>query len=188
VHNAVDVDDFSNRRAVGDYVLWVGRFTRDKGPDLAIDAARAAGRPIVLAGKCTEPDEQNYFDAEIAPRLGPGVEYAGEVGCEAKKELFGRARALVFPIRWDEPFGMVMAEAMASGTPVVATRRGSVAELVADGVSGVVLDADSDAAAIAEGIQVAERLDRDACRKHARTLFSVAAMATGYERVYDAVR
>src|SRR6185312_3441841 len=143
VYNAIDVEQYPFAQEKDDAVLWMGRFTPDKGPELAIDAAREAGVPIVLAGKCSEPAEQEFFDAEIEPRLGDGVRYVGEVGGRAKRELCASARALVFPIQWEEPFGIVMLEALACGTPVVATARGSVPEVVEDGVNGVLLDADA---------------------------------------------
>ena len=107
---------------------------------LAIDAARAAGLPIVVAGKCSEPVEREYFRTQIEPRLGPDVTIFGCADAAAKRDLLARASALLFPIVWEEPFGMVMLEAMACGTPVVALRRGSVPEVVVDGVTGVICD------------------------------------------------
>src|SRR5947209_5476285 len=102
VHNAIDVDQYPFEEEKDDVVLWMGRFSPDKGPELAIDAARAAGLPIVLAGKCSEPSEQSFFDEEIAPRLGDGATFIGEVAGKAKGQLCARARALAFPIQWDE--------------------------------------------------------------------------------------
>jgi len=184
VHNAIDVASFPLQTAKDDYVLWIGRFSPDKAPHLAIDAAREAGRPILLAGKLNEPAEHAYFDAEIRPRLGAGAEYVGEADATMKRELFAGARSLVFPIQWEEPFGMVMVEAMACGTPVVATRRGSVPEVVADGETGVIVPADADARGIAAAIDAADDLDPLACRRHAERRFDLAVMAEGYERVY----
>jgi glycosyltransferase involved in cell wall biosynthesis len=187
VHNALHVDAFPYVEEKDDVVLWMGRFTPDKGPEIAIDAARAAGLPIVLAGKNTEPSERAFFDAEIAPRLGHGVSYVGEADGVAKRELCARARALVFPIQWEEPFGIVMLEAMACGTPVVATRRGSVPEIVEDGQTGFVLDADATVAQIAQALHDAVELDPRRCRASVSERFSPAIMADGYERVYRAV-
>jgi glycosyltransferase involved in cell wall biosynthesis len=183
VHNAIRVADFRFWPENDGYALFLGRFTPEKGAHLAIDAAREAGRPIVLAGKLSEPHEREYFDAEIQPRLGDDATFVGEVDMTGKQELAGRARCLVFPICWDEPFGMVMIEAMACGTPVVALNRASVPEIVADGVSGFIADGPADLAA---AIREVDRLDPAACRRHAEQHFDVAIMAAGYERVYAA--
>jgi glycosyltransferase involved in cell wall biosynthesis len=187
VHNAIDVDQYPFVEEKDDVVLWMGRFTPDKGPELAIDAARAAGVPIVLAGKCSEPAEQEFFDAEIAPRLGDDVRYVGEAGGRQKRELCARARALLFPIQWEEPFGIVMLEALACGTPVVATRRGSVPEVVEDGVNGVVVDADAEVDEIARALHEAVAIDAARCRASVRLRFTPQLMAEGYEAVYRSV-
>jgi len=184
VHNAVDVASYPMRADKDDYVLWIGRFSGDKAPHLAIDAAREAGRPILLAGKLNEPAEHAYFDAEVRPRLGHGVEYVGEADAVMKRELFAGARSLVFPIQWEEPFGMVMVEALACGTPVVATRRGSVPEVVADGETGIVVEPEADARRLAAAIDAADDLDPWTCRRHAERRFDLTVMAEGYERVY----
>jgi glycosyltransferase involved in cell wall biosynthesis len=184
VHNAIDVSSFPFRARKDAYLLWLGRFCADKAPHLAIDAARAVHRPIVLAGKCAEPAERSYFAREIAPRLGPGVTYAGEADAVGKRQLLAHARALLFPVQWDEPFGMVMIEAMACGTPVVALRRGSVPEVVADRVTGIIADGPRD---LPSAIRAAIRLNPDACRHYTREHFDLPVMAAGYERVYRAV-
>jgi glycosyltransferase involved in cell wall biosynthesis len=156
----------------------------EKAPDLAIRAARAAGRRIVVAGKCTEPVEQAYLDERVRPLLGPDAEWFGEADAGQKAELFSRACCLVFPVQWDEPFGLVMVEAMACGTPVVALRRGSVPEVVADGVTGFVRDhPDELPAAIAR----VDELEPKACRQRVADLFDVPQMAAGYEAVYRRV-
>lgn len=181
VHNAIDVDSFPYRPEKDPDVLWIGRFCEDKGAHLAIDAARAAGRHIVLAGKLNEPAEREYFEREITPRLGPDVDYVGEADAHLKRELYARASCLVFPIQWEEPFGMVMVEAMACGTPVVATRRGSVPEVVADGRTGIIVD---DVGDLATAIARADDLDPAACRRRARLHFDLPVMAAGYVAVY----
>ena len=140
VHNALDVDTYPFRTDKDDSLLFLGRLHPDKGVHLAIDAARAAGLPIVVAGKCSEPVELAYLESHVRPRLGPDVTLLGPVDAAQKRALLARSRALLFPILWDEPFGMVMIEAMACGTPVVALRRGSVPEVVVDGITGVVCD------------------------------------------------
>ncbi|WP_022872526.1 glycosyltransferase family 4 protein [Nesterenkonia alba] len=181
VHNAVDVASFPFTAAKDDFLLWIGRFNPDKGAHVAIEAAKAAGRRIVLAGKLNEDPEKEYFAAHIQPRLGDGVEYLGEADAVLKRELFTKASALLFPIQWEEPFGMVMAEAMACGTPVVATRRGSVPEVVADGTSGIIVDRIEDLPA---AIHQAMHLDPAAIRAHAEAKFDLPVMGSGYERIY----
>ncbi|GAA3138767.1 glycosyltransferase family 4 protein [Planomonospora alba] len=181
VHNALDVSTFPLRERKEDWVLWLGRFNIDKGAHLAIDAARAAGRRIVLAGKLTEAVEQAYFDEYVRPRLGPDAEYVGEADAARKRELLAAARCLLFPILWEEPFGMVMIEAMACGTPVVALGRGSVPEVVAEGRTGLIC---SDPGELPGAIERAGAIDPLACRRHVERRFDLDVMARGYERVY----
>ena len=184
VHNAIDVTTFPYRADKGEMVLFLGRLHPDKGVHLAIDAARAAGLPIVVAGKCSEPVELEYFGTFIEPRLGPDVTIFGTADAAAKRELLARAAALVFPIQWDEPFGMVMIEAMACGTPVVALRRGAVPEVVVDGVTGVLCD---DPAELPAAITAARKLSATECRAHVEDCFDAATMVGGYESVYREV-
>jgi glycosyltransferase involved in cell wall biosynthesis len=184
VHNAIDVASFPFRDRKDDYVLFLGRFHETKGPHLAIDAARAAGVRILLAGKCAEPPEQEFYEAEIAPRLGPDAVYVGDADSAEKRRLLAGARCLLFPIRWDEPFGMVMVEAMACGTPVVALSNGSVPEVVVDGRTGIIVEHEGELAA---AIGRARGLDPADCRRHAEKCFGIDAMAAGYEEVYRAV-
>lgn len=181
VHNAIDVSSFPFVADKDDYVLWIGRFSPDKGPTLAIDAARRLGRRIVLAGKLNEPEEQAYFDEAVRPLLGRDAEYVGEADATLKRELFGKAAALAFPIQWEEPFGMVMAEAMACGTPVAAIGRGSVPEVVEPGVSGVIAQGVEEFPA---ALERATDLDPHACRRAAEERFDLPVMAAGYERVF----
>jgi glycosyltransferase involved in cell wall biosynthesis len=181
VHNAIRVETFPFRADKDDYALFLGRFHPEKAPHLAIDAARAAGLPIVLAGKCEEALEREYFDREVAPRLGPDTVAYGVADAAAKRDLLARARCLLFPICWEEPFGLVMIEAMACGTPVVALRRGSVPEVVVDGRTGVVVD---EPAELPDAIVRAATIEAAECRRHVEERFSVAAMAAGYEAAY----
>jgi glycosyltransferase involved in cell wall biosynthesis len=181
VYNAVDVESFPYRAAKEGFLLFLGRLHPDKGVHLAIDAARRAGLPIVVAGKCSEPLELEYFRTQIEPRLGSDVTIFGTADASAKRDLLSRAAALVFPILWDEPFGMVMIEAMACGTPVVALRRGSVPEVVVDGVTGVLCD---DPGELPAAIAAARRLAPADCREHVRSRFDVDTMVAGYEAIY----
>ena len=183
VHNALRVDGFPFRDEKEDWVFFLGRCVQDKGMHVAIDAARTAGRRIVLAAKCAEPLEKAYFEAEIAPRLGPDTEWLGEVSSTEKKELLSRAGCLLFPILWEEPFGMVMIEALACGTPVVALRRGSVPEVVIDGLTGIVCDHPDE---LPGALREVDTIDPELCRKDVVDRFRPEVMAEGYENAYRA--
>ncbi|MBA3748741.1 MAG: glycosyltransferase, partial [Solirubrobacterales bacterium] len=140
IPNPIDVGAWPLREDKDDYLLWVGRMTPEKGPHRAIAAARDAGVPLVLAG-VVQPGQQEFFDAEIAPHLGSGrVRFIGEVAGPVKRSLFAGARGLLVPIRWEEPFGMVMVEALACGTPVIAFPEGAARELVIDGTTGFLVE------------------------------------------------
>jgi glycosyltransferase involved in cell wall biosynthesis len=184
VHNAIPVEEYPFRADKEDFCLFLGRVNDEKAPDLAIRAARDAGQRIVLAAKCSEPHEQRYFEERVQPLLGPDAEWLGQAGNEEKQDLLARARCLVFPIQWNEPFGIVMVEAMACGTPVVALRRGSVPEVVEDGVTGFIRD---DLDELPAAIERAGELDPEACRRHATKHFDVPVMVDGYEAVYRRV-
>jgi len=181
VHNAIRAETFPFLADKQDYALFLGRFHPEKAPHLAIDAARAAGMPIVLAGKCSEPIEHSYFRREIEPRAGTDVTVLGVADAAAKRVLLAEAACLLFPIVWDEPFGLVVIEAMACGTPVVALRRGAVPELIVHGQTGIIVDEPAD---LPDGIAQARQLDPAVCRKHVETGFTVEVMATSYEAVY----
>lgn len=181
VHNAIRAETFPFRAEKEEYALFLGRFHPEKSPHLAIDAARAAGLPIVLAGKCSEPVERAYFTREIEPRIDKDVTIFGIADATAKRRLLSRAACMLFPIAWEEPFGLVIIEAMVCGTPVVALRRGAVPELVVDGQTGVIVDHPSELPA---AILRARSIDPVACRKHVEAGFTVEIMAEGYETVY----
>jgi glycosyltransferase involved in cell wall biosynthesis len=181
VYNAISVAAYPFNPYKEDYVLFMGRFIWEKGAHVAIDAARVAGRRIILAGKLREPCERAYFDAEVRPRLGPDTEYVGEVDSQEKRQLYAGAHCLVFPIEWEEPFGLVMIEAMACGTPVVALRRGSVPEVVRDGVTGFIREHPRE---LPSAIDAVDTIAPEACRRHVACYFNVSTMVAGYEDVY----
>ncbi len=184
VPNGVRPERFPFRATKDGYALFLGRMSPDKGPVWAIDAARAAGLPLVLAAKCREDAEMAYFEDSVEPLLGGDVEWIGEVGGRQKHDLLAGARCLLFPIDWEEPFGMVMIEAMACGTPVVALRRGAVPEVVDHGRTGWVCDRPAELPA---ALLRAAEIDPHACRALVEDRFSAAALAAGYERVYRQV-
>jgi glycosyltransferase involved in cell wall biosynthesis len=186
VYNGIDTSDLSTETpsvgaAPDGPALWLGRFCPEKGPDLAIRACRAAGIPLVLAGKCNEASEAQYLADAIQPMLGSDVTLVTNADRPRTQRLLERARCLLMPIRWNEPFGMVMVEAMASGTPVVALRRGSVPEVVRSGVTGFICD---DPGELPKALRDVEALDPAACVAHVRAQFGADLMALRYESVY----
>ena len=184
VHNAVDVTASRSARTRTRWCSSSAGCTRTRACTWPSTPPGAAGLPIVIAGKCSEPVELEYFRAAIEPRLGPDVTIFGPADAAEKRDLLARAAALVFPIQWEEPFGMVMIEAMACGTPVVALRRGAVPEVVSDGVTGILCD---DPAELSAAITAARSLSPAACRAHVEGHFDAASMVRGYEAVYREV-
>lgn len=178
VLHGIDTDSFAYRERPDDYVLFLGRFTDGKGPRQAIEIARAAGQKIVLAAP-----EDDYYRAHIQPLVdGTHVVYAGEVDHAGKVALFGGARALLYPVQSGEPFGLVLAEAMACGTPVAALDRGAVREVVDDGLTGLVF---GDEASMTAGLGRVFALDRRLVRQRAVARFGVARMVDEYIAVYE---
>jgi glycosyltransferase involved in cell wall biosynthesis len=168
----------------GKYLAFLGRISPEKGVERAIEVARRTGIPLKIAAKIYEED-RNYFDRVIQPLLRANVstvEFLGEVGGAAKDEFLGRALALLFPIDWPEPFGLVMIEAMACGTPVIAWRKGSVPEIMQDGKTGFVVDSLEDAVRC---IPRLTRIRREDCRRVFQERFRAERMATDYLRVYE---
>jgi len=180
VHHGLPLSDYPLGEGRGGYLLFVGRISPEKRPDVAIDVARRAGVRLVLAAK-VDPTDRSYFETVIRPRLDePGIEFIGEVDQTAKVALMRDARALLFPILWPEPFGLVMIEAMACGTPVVARRCGSVEEVIGGDVGRICDDDDALVRAVGE----VGTIDRIRCRRWVEQWFSVERMATAYERIY----
>jgi glycosyltransferase involved in cell wall biosynthesis len=184
IPNPIDLKAWPLEERKGDYLLWVGRMTPEKGPHRAIKAARAVDAPLVLAG-VIQPGQQAFFDREVAPHIdGDRVRFVGEVCGAAKRSLFARARGLLMPIRWDEPFGMVMVEALACGTPVIAFPEGAACELVVDGKTGFLVD---DERAMADAIGLLPRIAARDCRAWVKEHCDVEVVAAAYERTYRAV-
>jgi glycosyltransferase involved in cell wall biosynthesis len=187
VYNGIEVDRFDWTQEPETYFAWLGRFTPDKGALEAALAAREAGAELIMAGKVDRfvQGDLDYFEREVKPLLdGQRIRFIGEVDHPAKVALLKGARALLSPIRWNEPFGLVMPEAMACGTPVIAHGMGSVPEVVEHGVTGFVTSGQDDL--VAAMARVGE-IDRRACRERAERLFSAAAMARGYEEIFERV-
>jgi len=165
----------------GGYVAFLGRISPEKGPERAIEIARALWMPLKIAAKIDKVDE-SYFEATIKPILdGPGVEFIGEINDTQKNEFLGEARALLFPIDWPEPFGLAMIEAMACGTPVLAFGNGSVSEMIDEGVTGRIVDTTEQAVSALPQVLA---LDRRAVRRRFEERFSATRMAKDYVNVY----
>ena len=182
IHHGLRIDEFPVGAGEGDYLFYLGRFSPDKGAREAALIAREAGIPLLMAAKMREATEIAYFREAVEPLLGDDVRYLGEVGLAEKLALMGSARALLNPIRWPEPFGLVMIEALACGTPVLTRRAGAAPEIVDHGVTGVVCDTDEE---LLEAVGTIDRLDRQACRRAAEERFSVEAMVAAHVELYQ---
>jgi glycosyltransferase involved in cell wall biosynthesis len=184
--NALDLSVYPFRRKPGgDYLVFLGRMSPDKGAHRALAVALETGIPLKIAAKCREPLEIRYFDEFVRPHLGDSIEYVGEVGHADKVELLMGARALIFPIDWEEPFGLVVIEAMACGTPVIATRRGAVPEIVEHGRTGVIVDKYRDMEDPAV-LELADPLDPAVLRQEVEERFSPEHMVANYVAAYEA--
>jgi len=191
VPHGIDLDEYTFNPRPGQYLAFLGRISPEKGLDVAIRVARQAGMPLLVAARPPLPFTDNpevrrdheYYTQLIQPLLkGPGVEMIGEVGGAEKNAFLRDAAALLFPIRWPEPFGLVMVEALACGTPVVALREGSVPEVLEDGVTGFIRHFEHE---LVDAVERVGDLDRGRCRAEAERRFSPAAMADAYEEVFS---
>jgi glycosyltransferase involved in cell wall biosynthesis len=182
VYHGLPADLYTFHPEPGTYLAFMGRIAPEKGVDRAIAIARRLGMELKIAAK-VDPADRAYFEAVVAPLLRePGVEFVGEIGEAEKDHFLGRAAALLFPIDWPEPFGLVMIEAMACGTPVIAFRRGSVPEILEDGVTGFIVDDAEEAVRAAERLP---QLSRRCCRQQFEVRFSAARMARDYLVLYQ---
>jgi glycosyltransferase involved in cell wall biosynthesis len=180
VHNPIDVEAWPVGYHKQEWLLWLGRFVPEKGPHRAIRVARQAGRPLVLAGT-VQPGHERFFADEIQPHIdGTMVRFIGEVGGARKQRLFADAFAFLMPIRWPEPFGMVMAEALAAGTPVLAFAQGAAVEIIEHGKNGFLANDEDEMAAM---VNRAGDIDPQECRRSAER-FSPDRVAARYEDVY----
>jgi glycosyltransferase involved in cell wall biosynthesis len=188
IHHGLDHRRYLGPTRAGDAVCFIGRLSEVKGPHIAIDAAEAAGLPIWVAGAIHHDDDDPTFaNRELLPRLEhPHVRYLGPIGMEEKVSMLCRSRALLMPIGWEEPFGLVMIEAMLCGCPVVAFPRGSAPELIEEGVTGYLVE---DERAMVEVIRDGlTAFDRERCRALAAERFGRGAMVESYEELYDHAR
>jgi glycosyltransferase involved in cell wall biosynthesis len=183
IHHGVSLDDYPVGVGGGGYALFLGRMHPGKAPHVAARIAREAGFPLRIAAKMREPEEHAYFDAMVRPLLGGDVSYVGEVDRQDKIELLANADCLLNPISWPEPFGMVMVEALACGTPVLTTKFGAAPEIVADAVTGFVR---SEEAGLVDALRRIGEIDRTACRRRVEERFSAERMVARHVAVYQA--
>jgi glycosyltransferase involved in cell wall biosynthesis len=185
IHHGIDASLYPFGSGDGGYLLFLGRMHPVKGVHHAINVARATGRRLLIAAKMWEGEERRYFAEIIEPMLGPDIEYLGPVGPERKRELLAGAEALINPIRWREPFGLVMIEALACGTPVIGFPEGAAPEIIEHGVTGFLCADEADMVAAIERV---EALDRAVCRRACLRLFSANRMVNRHVRAYaDAI-
>jgi len=184
IYHGVDMSAHRFGKGDGGYLCWLGRLSEVKGAHRAIECAKRLGIPLKFGGD-VQPVNQAYFDAMVKPHIdGSFIEYLGELNIEEKNELYGRALAFLFPISWEEPFGLVTIEAMACGTPVLALRGGSVEEIVTDGLSGYVCDSVEQ---MVKRYPLIAQMDRLVIRKYAEERFSAARMAQEYIALYQSL-
>lgn len=184
IHHGIDVGSVPVGYGAGGYAAFVGRMTPDKGPREAILIARQAGYRLLMSARIHGREEQDYFDSQIGPLLGPDVEFLGELSAPEKYQLMGGAVAFLNPIQWPEPFGLVMIEALATGTPVVGTGSGAAPEIVDDGVTGYLRTGIDE---LAGALSLAPGLDRNACRQAAEMRFSIGRMVADHISLYEEI-
>lgn len=184
IHHGIDVDAVPVGNGAGGYAAFLGRMSPDKGPREALLIARRAGVRLLMSARIQGREEQEYFDSQVAPLLGPEVEFLGELSAAEKYQLMGGAAAFLNPIQWPEPFGLVMIEALATGTPVVGTGSGAAPEIVDDGVTGYLRTGVDE---LAQALTLAPGLDRKACRRAAERRFSIGRMVADHVSLYEEI-
>lgn len=184
VYNAVDLRSYPFSATKGDYLLFLGRMNPEKGAHLAVEIANRLGERLVMVTKMAEPAEKLYFEEKVKPLIKENTEVIGEIDVATKANLFKNAKCTLFPIQWPEPFGLVMIESMATGTPVVAMRDGAVPEVIINGDTGFIVN---DVDEMVSAVKRIDEIDPRACRRYVEERFSTVTMVDNYERVYNKI-
>ncbi|MCK4892129.1 MAG: glycosyltransferase family 4 protein, partial [Candidatus Pacebacteria bacterium] len=184
IYNGININDFTFNPKPKNYLVWLGRIHYGKGLWNAINAAKISKEKLIIAGNITCETDEKYFQS-VKPMIdGKQIKYIGEVDSRKKNELLGNAKAVLFPTIWEEPFGLVMIEAMACGTPVIGFNKGSVSEVIKDGKTGFIVKDDKE---MIKAIKNIDKIDRAECRKHVEKYFTIEKMVDGYEEVYEKI-
>ena len=180
VYNGVDFSQFKFKKEPKDHLVWIGRISKKKGIENAILAAKKSKKKILLAGQI-QPKEKDYFEKRIKPHLSKKVKYVGELSQKDLSDFYGPAKVLLYPIEWEEPFGLVVIEAMACGTPVIAFKKGSMPEIIKNGKTGFLVQ---DVPQMIKAIKNIDRIKREDCRKRVEKYFNYKKMVDNYEKIY----
>jgi len=197
VYNGIDLNEYEFNQNKGEYLLWLGRITEKKGPVEAIETAKKIGIPLKMAA-AIDPIDRPFYEEKVKPLIdGKFISFLGELHGNEKSKLYASALATLYPISWHEPFGLVMAESMATGTPVIAYNIGSVSEIVRDGVTGFIINQQDKSVdlriqsvgieGLVEGVKRIGEINRNDCRKWVEDNFTIEKMVDGYEKVYKNV-
>lgn len=185
IYHGIPIKTFPFRKTVGDFLLFVGRISAQKGPHVAIEVAERLSMKLVIAAKLDPTDSLDYFNEKIKPKLkNKNIIWLGEVGEKERNTLMSKALCLLNPINWEEPFGLVMVEAMATGCPVVVFNHGSACELIIDGKTGFIVN---DINEMVEAVKKVHTISPTACRNHVETNFSLEKMVTEYEKLFQKI-
>ena len=185
IYNAIDTDAYPFVEEKEDYLLFLGRMSSQKGAHMAVEVAKKLGMKLKLVTKITEPHEKKFFAEYVEPNMTNACELIGEISLEEKAQIYAKAKCTLFPIQWPEPFGLVMTESMATGTPVVAVRDGAAPEVILDGETGYIVNNDVDEMCAA--VKKIDKIDPKRCRDHTVDNFSIDIMVKNYESAYELI-
>ncbi len=184
IYNAIDLGQYSYSDKKGDYLLFVGRMSPEKGAHLAVEVANRLNEKLVLVTKMVEPPEIEYFEKQVKPLIGDNTKVLGQIDVPTKVELYKNAKCTLFPIEWPEPFGLVMIESMATGTPVIAFENGAVTEVMNNGENGFIVHSIEQ---MIEKVPFVHEIEPSECRRYVEDKFSVNTMVGAYEKTYEKI-